>query len=324
MPADTTIVLCEPIHERGVKILANRGQVVLAPSFEENALLPLLATADAVVVRALTRITRQVLEAAPRLKVVGRHGIGLDNVDLEAATERGVWVVNTPDAPTESVAEHFLMLALMLAKRFPLLHRLLRRGEWPSPSEPPGMELAGRTVGLVGFGRIGRRIGTACRQAFGCRILYTDVVACPALETELGAERMPLEPLLAQSDFVCLSVPLVESTRHLIGASEIGLMKPTAFLLNVCRGPVWDESALLAALREGRIAGAATDVFEQEPASPDHPLLALENFIATPHAATRTLEALERMSLVAEDVVAVLDGRTPRWPANQPRERRRR
>ncbi len=319
-----SIVLCEPIHERGVKILASRGRVILAPAYTEDALIPLLATADAVILRALARITRRVLEAAPRLKVIGRHGIGLDNVDLEAATERGVWVVNTPEAPTESVAEHFLMLALMLAKRFPHVHGLLRRGEWQSSFGRPGMELAGRTVGLVGFGRVGRRIGTICRRAFGCRIFYTDVVACPELEAELGAERMPLERLLAESDFVGLSVPLVQSTRHLIGAREIERMKPTAFLLNVCRGPVWDESALAAALREGRIAGAATDVFEQEPVSPDHPLLALENFIATPHTATMTLEALERMSLVAEDVVAVLDGRTPRWPANKPRERHRR
>ncbi len=318
MSSDCSIVLCEPIHERGLKILAARGRVAVAPSPTEEALMPLLATADAVVIRAITRITRRTLEAAPRLKVIGRHGIGLDNVDLAAATERGVWVVNTPDAPTESVAEHFLMLALMLARRFPQVHRLLRQGQWQSGLDGPGMELAGRTIGLVGFGRIGRRIGTICGRTFGCRILYTDVVACPELEAELGAERVPLERLLAESDFVGLAVPLVESTRHLIGAAEIARMKPTAFLLNVCRGPVWDESALAAALFERRIAGAASDVFEQEPAPPDHPLLALENFIATPHTATMTQEALERMSLVAEDVVAVLDGRRPRWPANEP------
>ena len=318
MAADTTIVLCEPIHERGLRILEARGRIVRPASLDDESLLGLLAGADAVVIRALGRITRRMIEAAPRLKVVGRHGIGVDNIDLEAAAEHGVWVVHTPEAPTEPVAEHFVMLALMLARRFPHNDRLLRRGEWQARFDRPGMELAGRTVGIAGFGRIGRRTAEICSRGFGCRILYTDVVACPELEAELRAERVPLERLLGESDFVSLNVPLLPATRRLIGAREIALMKPTAYLLNLCRGPVWDEGAVAAALREGRIAGAATDVFEQEPASPDHPLLALENFMATPHVASATADAMERMSLVAEDIVAVLDGRAPRWPANKP------
>ncbi len=318
MAAEALIVLCEPIHERGLKILEARGRVVRPAALDEESLLLAVAGAEAVVVRALGRITRRIIEGAPLLKVVGRHGIGVDNIDVEAATEHGVWVVNTPDAPTESVAEHFVMLALMLARRCRRADRLLRSGAWLARFDEPGIELAGRTVGLVGFGRTGRRTAEICRRAFDCRILYSDVVACPELEAELGAERAPLERLLAESDFVSLHVPLMPSTRRLIGAREIALMKPTAYLLNLCRGPVWDESAVLAALRERRIAGAASDVFEQEPAPPDHPLLALENFLATPHMATATWEAMERMSLVAEDVVAVLDGREPRWPANKP------
>ena len=313
----TTILLFETIHERGLKILEARGRVVRPPSLEEEALLPLMGQADAVVLRALARITRRLMKAAPRLKVVGRHGIGVDNIDLEAATELGIRVVNTPDAPTEPVAEHFLMLALMLAKGYVRAGQALRRGAWQSRFDRPGIELVGRTVGLVGFGRTGRRTAEICSRGFRCRILYTDVVSCPELEADLGARRVPLEELLKESDFVSLHVPLMEATRHLIGAREIGMMKPTAFLLNLCRGPVWDESEVLDALRAGRIAGAATDVFEQEPASPQHPLLELENFIATPHTASATLEAMERMSLVAEDVVAVLDGREPRWPVNK-------
>jgi D-3-phosphoglycerate dehydrogenase len=311
------ILLCEPIHERGRRILEAAGRVVLPASPYEADLLPHLSEAAAIVVRALSRIDRRIIDAAPKLKVVGRHGIGVDNIDLDAATARGVWVVNTPDAPTEGVAEHFVMLALMLAKRFPYLSKTLRRGAWQQRFDRPGVELAGRTVGLVGFGRTGRRVAEICGRGFGCRILYQDVVSCPKLEGELGAQQVKLERLLHQSDFVSLHVPLLPETKHLIGAREIALMKPAAYLLNLCRGPVWDEYAVADALREGRIAGAATDVFEDEPVPPDHPLLGFENFIATPHTASSSLEGLERMSLVAEDISAVLAGKRPRFPVNR-------
>lgn len=311
-----TILIGEPIHQRGTRILEAYGRVVRPPAITEEALLPLMGEMDAMVVRAQVRVTRRLMEAAPRLKVVGRHGIGVDNIDIQAATDLGIWIVNTPDAPTEPVAEHFVMMALMLAKKFWTSARVLRTGAWNTRMDHPGMELVGRTVGIAGFGRIGRRIAQICGSSFSCRILYSDVIACPELEASLGARRVSLDVLMAESDFVSLNVPLIPETRHLIGAREIALMKPTAYLLNLCRGPVWDENALLEALQAGRIAGAATDVFEEEPSSPDHPLLKLENFIATPHNASATEEALERMSLVAEDIVAVLEGRQPQWPVN--------
>ncbi len=313
------ILIGEPIHERGTRILENYGRVVRPPATTEEALLPFMAEADALVVRALVRVNRKLLEAAPRLKVVGRHGIGVDNIDVDAATDLGIWVVNTPDAPTEPVAQHFVMMALMLAKKIWGSQRVLRTGEWNTRMSFPGMELTGRTIGIAGFGRIGRRIAQICGPAFSAQILYSDVVACPELEASVGARRVSLEELLKESDFVSLNVPLIPQTHHMIGARQIAMMKPTAYLLNLCRGPVWDENAVLEALKSGRIAGAATDVFEEEPCSPDHPLLKLENFIATPHNSSATGEALERMSLVAEDIVAVLDGRQPQWPVNNVR-----
>jgi len=315
-----TTLLFEPIHERGVKLLEAAGEVIIPESLEEEALLPLFARADAVVLRAMSGVTRRLMEAAPQLKVVGRHGIGVNNVDVDAATELGIWVVNTPEAPAESVAEHFFLLVLALCRHFLIAEQGLRDSDWNVRYRAIGVELQGKTLGVVGLGRIGRLIAHKCRAAFDNRILYSDVVAAPPdVEKALGAERLPLERLMAESDVVALAVPLVRETHHLIGAEAIAKMKPSAYLINVCRGPVWDESAVLRALIERRIAGAATDVFEDEPPGPTgRMLLRLTNFVGTPHIAAHTEEALVRMAGVAEDIVRVLEGQEPRWPVNRP------
>lgn len=315
-----TIVLYERIHDRGLNMLKAAGEVVMPESLEEEALLPLFTHADAVVVRAMGAVNRHLLEAAPRLKVVGRHGAGVDNIDVAAASELGIWVVNTPAAPAESLAEHFLLLALSLCRHFRQSERALRRGDWNLRQGMVGIELAGKTVGIIGLGNTGRLIARKCHAAFNNRILYSDPVRAPAeVEQECAAEYVPLDRLLAESDFVTLQVPLNRETRHMIGAEQIALMKPTAFLLNLCRGPVWDEGAVLRALMERRIAGAATDVFEVEPPGrTGQMLLQLTNFTASPHIGGLTAEATERMSLVAEDIVRVLDGQPPEWPVNQP------
>jgi D-3-phosphoglycerate dehydrogenase len=315
-----TIILYERIHERGLSLLKNVGEVIAPDSLEEEALLPLFARADAVVVRAMGSVNRHLLESAPQLKVVGRHGAGVDNIDVAAASELGIWVVSTPAAPAESLAEHFLLLALSLCRHFRQSERALRRGEWNLRQQLVGQELAGKIVGIVGLGNTGRLIAQKCRAAFHSRILYSDPrQAPPEVEQECGAEHVPLAQLLAESDFVTLQVPLTRETRHMIGAEQIARMKPTAFLLNLCRGPVWDEGAVLRALMERRIAGAATDVFEVEPPGrTGQMLLQLTNFTATPHVGGHTAEAMERMSLVAEDIVRVLEGQPPKWPVNQP------
>ena len=300
-----------------MSLLEARGRVIIPPSLDEKTLLEYIRDADALVIRAMTRITRKLMEAGPRLKVIGRHGIGVDNIDVEAATDLGILVVNTPDAPTEPVAEHFVMLSLMLYKNFPFNKHILEDGNWKARMDAPGRELRGRKIGIVGFGRIGRRIAEICVLGFGCSIVYSDTIDGGDRAAALAARRVPLEQLLAESDIVSLNVPLLPETRHLISTRQIEMMKPSAFLINLCRGPVWDEHAVCEALKANRIAGAATDVFETEPAPPDHPLLQLDHFVATPHSSSATEEALERMSLVAEDIVAVLDGEEPRWAVNQ-------
>jgi D-3-phosphoglycerate dehydrogenase len=313
-------LLYEPMHEAGTSLLRQHGEVITAPALDEPTLVSVVREVDAIVIRANGRVTRAVMEAAPRLKVVGRHGVGLENVDVAAATERGVWVVNTPEANSESVAEHFVVLALALSKRFLESDQDLRAGKWNVRYEHIGRELYGKVLGIVGFGRIGRTTARICHQGFGMPVLYYDVVAAPPdLERETKAKRVSLEELLRTADYVSLNLPLTPETRHIIGREEIRLMKPTAYLLNLGRGPLWDEKAMLEALEQKWIAGVGTDVFEEEPTAKDNPLFRFRSFVCTPHMAAHTEEAMRRMSLVAEDIVAVLQGQEPRWPANRPK-----
>jgi D-3-phosphoglycerate dehydrogenase len=262
------------------------------------------------------------MEAAPRLKVVGRHGVGLDNVDVEAATELGVWVVNTPEANSESVAEMVLSLALMLSRKVVQSTRALQENRWNDRNHYVGQELFGKRLGIVGLGRVGSTIARIWHHAFGCPILFRDIGPKPEWESALGAKPVSLEELLSTCDYVSLNVPLTHETRGLIGEPQLAMMKQSAFIINSARGPVWQEKAVYRALAERWIAGAAADVFEDEPTAPDNPLLCLENFIGTPHVAAHTQEAMQRMSMVAEDIVRVIRGQAPRYPANLPRTAR--
>jgi D-3-phosphoglycerate dehydrogenase len=294
--------------------------VAVAPALDEATLVSSARDADAIVIRANGKVSRAVIEAAPGLKVVGRHGVGLENVDVAAATERGIWVVYTPEANSESVAEHFVLLVVALSKRFLESDQDLRAGKWNVRYEHIGRELYGKTLGVVGYGRIGRTTARICHRGFGMPVLYSDVVgAPPEVEAETGARRVSLEELLRTADYVSLNLPLTPETRHMVGREQIRLMKPTAYLCNLGRGPLWDEKAVLEALEDKWIAGAGTDVFEDEPTAKNNPLFRHRNFVCTPHMAAHTEEAMRRMSLVAEDIIAVLQGKEPRWPANRPK-----
>jgi D-3-phosphoglycerate dehydrogenase len=313
-------LLYEPMHEAGTSLLRQYGTVTVAPALDEATLVSAARDADAIVIRANGKVSRAVIEAAPELKVVGRHGVGLENVDVAAATERGIWVVYTPEANSESVAEHFVLLAVALSKRFLESDQDLRAGKWNVRYEHIGRELYGKTLGVVGFGRIGRNTARICHRGFGMPVLYSDVVgAPPEVEADTGARRVSLEELLRTADYVSLNLPLTPETRHVIGRERIRLMKPTAYLCNLGRGPLWDEKAVREALEHRWIAGAGTDVFEEEPTGKENPLFRHRNFVCTPHMAAHTEEAMRRMSLVAEDIVAVLQGKEPRWPANRPK-----
>jgi D-3-phosphoglycerate dehydrogenase len=277
---------------------------------------------EGIIFRTRGYLSRRVMEAAPKLKVVGRHGVGLDNLDMEAATELGIWVVSTPEANSQSVAEMVLSLALMLSRKIPQSLRALREGRWDDRNTYLGQELLGRTLGIVGLGRVGSSIARIWHYGFGCPILFHDIVPKPEWENALSAKPVSLEELLRSSDYISLNVPLTTQTRGMIGERELGMMKKSAFIINAARGPVWQEQAVYKALKEAWIAGAAADVFEQEPTAHDHPLLGLENFVGTPHVAAHTQEAMQRMSMVAEDIVRVIRGKAPKYPANQPKTAR--
>jgi D-3-phosphoglycerate dehydrogenase len=253
------------------------------------------------------------------LKVIGRHGVGLENIDLEAATEKGIWVVNTPDANDISVAEHFFGLALMLSKMLKKADLALREGRFEARYEYIGRELHGKTLGILGFGRIGRAIGRIGHQGFDMKILYYDAVRYEEVEKEIKATKVSLDEILSQSDYVSINLPMLPETKGILKEREFRLMKPSAFIINLARGPIWEEKSLYAVLKEGRIAGAASDVYEVEPATKEHPLLRLQNFIGTPHMAAHTDEALRRMSMVAEDMLRVLEGKVPVHPVNRPK-----
>ncbi len=310
------VLLLDPFHPRGMELLKEKAEIVFARGIDEDTLVEDARDVQGIAVRARGFISRRVMENAPQLKVVGRHGVGVDNIDIAAATELGIWVVNTPLATVEPVAEHTIALMLALAKLVVRTDRLMRRGKWREQGDFQGRELKGKTLGIIGSGRIGARVAEIARLGFNMEILYSDVRPNARVE-ELGGRHCPLDDLLKASDFVTLHVPLLPETEHLIGERELNLMKPTAYLLNLARGKVVNEAALIAALQAGRIAGAGLDVYEVEPLPPDSPLLHMENVVLTPHMSSHTEEALVAMSLVTQDIVAVLNGQTPQFPVNR-------
>ncbi len=310
-------LLFEPIHEAGLKVLQEAGEVRLASGTDEETLIAEIGDIDGAVVRAQGALTRRVMEHAPKLKVAGRHGVGVDNIDVPAATELGIRIVYTPMAVVEGVAEHTVGLMISLSKQMSYGERKLRQGDWGVRYRLQGRELRGRTVGIVGFGRIGRRIAEILYRAFGMKILYHDVVRAPQEEEALGAKLVSLEELLRASEYVTVHVPLLPSTRGLFNRERFAMMRPDAFFFNTARGQVVDEKALYEALTTGVIAGAAIDVFEKEPTPTDNPLLTLDNIVVTPHMCTTTEEALVEMSLVTEDIVRVLKGEAPKYPVNK-------
>jgi D-3-phosphoglycerate dehydrogenase len=313
------ILLYEDMHEAGKALLREKAEVLFAHSLEEASLINEVKEINGIIIRANGKVTRRMMESAPKLKVIGRHGVGVENIDLEAATEKGIWVVNTPDANDISVAEHFFGLALILSKMLKKADIALREGRFEARYQYIGNELHGKTLGILGFGRIGRAVGRIGYRGFDMKVLYYDAVRYDEAEKELKARKATFEEVLSQSDYVSINLPMLPETKGILGKKEFGLMKPSAFIINLARGPIWDEKALYQVLKEGKIAGAASDVYEVEPATKDHPLLQLENFVGTPHMAAHTEEALRRMSMVAEDVIRILDGKTPVHAVNQPK-----
>jgi D-3-phosphoglycerate dehydrogenase len=295
------------LRDAGCRITSNPGSGTLT----EDALVVAVADADAMIA-GVEPVTARVLDAAPRLRVVARRGVGCDTVDVAAATERGVAVTITAGALTDAVADHAMALLLAVARRVPQFDRLVKSGGW---DRVPGVDLGGKTLGLLGFGAIGRAVARRA-AGFGMRVLACDVLPDAAAAEALGVTLCGQDTVLAESDFVSLHVPLGPTTRGLIGATALRRMKPSAYLINTSRGPVVDEAALLQALRDGTLAGAGLDVFEHEPTR-NRALVELDSVVATPHVASHTVETVARMERsCAEAVLATLHGQRPAHVVN--------
>lgn len=310
------VFVADDLDAAAIALLRQHLEVQYRPGLSESELVEAVTDADALIVRSSSKVTHQVIEAGQKLRVIGRAGAGVDNIDLEAATERGLWVVNAPDSNSVAVAEHAFALMLALARKIPWAWQSLQKGEWKR-SAFRGCELAGKSLGIIGLGRIGTKVAERAR-AFGMRALAYDPFIAPDRASAIGAELVSLEELLSQSDFISLHVPSSPTTVGLISERQLKLCKSSAFLINCSRGAVVDEQALLQALDSDRIAGAALDVFAQEPPH-SSPLLQHPKIIVTPHIAGMTEEAQQNVALaVAQQVLDVLEGRQPRYPVNAP------
>ncbi|MCX8170876.1 MAG: glyoxylate reductase [Candidatus Bathyarchaeota archaeon] len=311
------VYVTREIPERGLKKILERFDAEVWPEYgppPKKVIVEKARDVDALVTLLSDRIDAEVFNAAPKLKIVAQMAAGFDNIDVEEATRRGIYVTNTPGVLTETTADFAWALLMAIARRVVEADRYVREGKWKvswHPSMLLGRDVYGATLGLIGAGRIGSAVARRAR-CFNMRILYYDIVRNPQIEKEVGAIFVDLDTLLRESDFISIHVPLTKETYRLIDAEKLKLIKKTAYLINTSRGPVIDEKALYEALKEGRLAGAALDVFEREPLPADSPLLKLDNVILAPHIASASYETRSRMAeMVAENLIAFFDGKIP-------------
>lgn len=297
------ILIADPVEESAIVRMKDAGhEVVIRNSETDGSVEDQIKGFDCIVVRSATKVNKSVIDAADSLKLVVRAGVGLDNVDLDAAKEKGVKVLNTPEAPSVSVAEMVIALMFALARQVTFADSSMKDERWEK-KKLKGTELWQKTLGIIGFGRIGCEVAKRAR-GLEMKVLACDVVDIDLACVEYDAERTDMDDLLKRADYVTLHVPLVPATKGMIGEKELKMMKETAFLINTARGGVVDEQALLKALDENQIAGAALDVFEKEPPT-DWKLVKHPKIVATPHVSSSTSEAQDRVGeLTAEKVIA--------------------
>ncbi len=311
------VLVADPIASEGVELLGSGADVDVKHGLKPPELLKIIGSYDALVVRSETKVTPEVVKAAKNLRVIARAGIGVDNINLEAATGAGIAVVNAPIGNTVAAAEHTMALMLALARNVPQAYQSLKQGEWKR-SAFMGIEVRNKVLGVIGLGRVGSEV---CRraQSFGMRLVGFDPFVAPDYARRLGVETKSLDELLGEADFITLHTPLTPSTSNLIGRRELGLLKTGARLINVARGELIDEEALLEALDSERLAGVALDVFVSEPPAPDSPLVQHPKVLATPHLGASTEEAQREVAIeAAEQVLAVLSGHPARNTVNAP------
>ncbi|MDD5692407.1 MAG: phosphoglycerate dehydrogenase [Candidatus Omnitrophica bacterium] len=313
------VLVSDALSGEGLKVFQESKELTVdvKTDLKPDALKEIIKDYDALVVRSATKVTKDVIEAAKKLKFIGRAGVGLDNVDLEAATQKGIIVMNTPAGNTISTAEHTFSMILALSRNIPQANSSTKKGEWKR-SKFMGVELYGKVLGVVGFGRIGSEVAKRA-LSFGMKILAYDPFLSADVAESIGVEIAELKKVLQESDYITVHTPLTDETRHMISDKEFALMKKGVRIINCARGGIIDEPALVKALKEGKAAGAAMDVFESEPLSPENELLKMDNVIITPHLGASTEEAQVNVAVeVAEIVRDALLGRGIRNAANYP------
>ena len=310
------VLIADAIAAEGVDVLRSQAEVDVRTGLAPAELVGLIGEYDALVVRSETKVSAEVVEAGKRLRVIARAGIGVDNIDVDAATSAGIAVVNSPTGNIVAAAEHTMALMLALSRNIPRAHQSMKDGQWRR-SAFVGIEVRNKTLGIIGLGRVGSEVALRARS-FGMRLVAYDPFVAPDYAHRLGTELRSLQDLLAESDFVTLHTPLTDSNRNMIGAAELSRMKPGSRLINVARGELVDEQALLEALESDGLAGVALDVFATEPPH-QSPLLEHPKVVVTPHLGASTEEAQREVAIeAAEQVISVLNGDPARNTVNSP------
>ncbi len=310
------VLVADPIAQDGIESLSKYAEVDVKLGLKEDELISIIGDYEALVVRSQTHVTTPVIKAGKKLVVIGRAGVGVDNIDVETATRRGVVVVNAPASNTISAAEHIIALMLSIARHIPQANAMLKSGVWKR-AELTGTEVRGKTLGIIGLGNVGSEVARRA-QGLQMHIIAYDPFVSTDYAHNLGAELTSVEELLQKSDFITLHIPLTSSTKEMIGAKQLATIKPNAYIINCARGGLIDEEALVQAIEEGRVAGAAIDVFPHEPAT-DSVLFRSDKIIVTPHLGASTIEAQAGVAVdIAEQIIAVLKGQPARYTVNAP------
>lgn len=313
------VLVSDPISEKGLAKLREAGdvEVDVRTGLSPQELAAIIGEYDALIVRSQTKVTAELINAGRRLKVIGRAGVGVDNIDVAAATSRGIIVLNAPEGNTISAAEHTWAMLLALARQIPDACASLKAGQWDR-KRFLGVELAGKVLGVIGFGRIGSEVARRA-QGFRMHVLAYDPFLSLERAEAMGVEMVELEELFRRSDFITVHTPMTPETRHLIGERQLAMMKDGVRIVNVARGGIVDEAALLAALESGKVAGAALDVFEEEPPPASSPLIRHPRVVVTPHLGASTVEAQENVAVdVAEELIKALRGEAFKNAVNLP------
>ena len=309
------VLLSQVINPAGMKVLEGKVELVILADTTVETIKKMVIDVEGIILRTNIKVTREIMEAAPSLKIISRTGAGVDNVEVAVATEKGILVCDTPGVNSNSVAEQTLAILLGLAKKLKIMDKAVSEGNWKIRSTGKAVDVDGKTLGLIGIGRIGSLVAYKCRQAFNMKVIAYDPYVRQAEGIELYSS---LDQVFQEADFISIHVPYVEQTHHLVNAKLLNLMKPDAYLINTSRGPLVDEKALIEVLEKGSIAGAGLDVFEKEPPSLDNPLLRLNNVILTPHSSALSRECEMKVHITAaQAVVDFLEGRQPKYIYNK-------